>query len=414
MKKALLILCLSTTSWAQTLPTPLTLGDVLSWSSPGFKQAQQHLSIDGQALDLEAIEDAYNLQSSLDLALARREEYTQGENNSHGFIHLKKTLFDQSVEVNKDAQQAQLQISKAKLKQLQHDREVSLMRGFFDIVLADMSYETELQRLANAAVKQNRVQEDYDFQAASEVELLERQSQTQRANIGRIQAEAKQISTRAKLAQLLNLDYEQRPDDVVRPNFQHLFERKLPEFEHYQQQLFNNNPTLKQLQDSLSATQTQIQQEHNNLGLTLNSSARLGEQAYQRDKNGQWRVGLNLSMPLGRDDKKQQRIARLELKAKQTQLELEQYQHSLLAQALDYHLKLKTLRQTHRALIIELDYRDLFLERARANYEMGLKSGIGNAMTDFTDTERKLSQNEFDYLITLKQLYFLVGETYEI
>ena len=414
MKKALLILCLSTTTWAQTLPTPLTLGDVLSWSNPGFKQAQQHLSIDGQTLNLEAIEDAYNLQSSLDLALARREEYNQGENNSHGFIRLKKTLYDQSVEVKKQAQQAQLQITKAKLEQLNHERDISLMRGFFDIVLADMVYETELQRLANAAVKQNRVQEDYDLQAASEVELLERQSQTQRANIGRIQAEAKQISTRAKLAQLLNLDYEQRPDDVVRPNFQHLFEQKLPTFEHYQQQLFNNNLALKQLQDSLSATQTQIQQEHNNLGLTLNSSARLGEQAYQRDKNGQWRVGLNLSMPLGRDDKKQQRIAQLELKAKQTQLELEQYQHTLLAQALDYHLKLKTLRQTHRALMVELDYRDLFLERARANYEMGLKSGIGNAMTDFTDTERKLSQNEFDYLITLKQLHFLVGETYEI
>jgi hypothetical protein len=36
--------------------------------------------------------------------------------------------------------------------------------------------------------------------------------------VKRIEAEAAQITTRAKLAQLLNITYENRPDDLVKPD----------------------------------------------------------------------------------------------------------------------------------------------------------------------------------------------------
>ena len=415
MKKLLCLILFSSTTWAQTLPTPLSLNDVLSWAdNESFEQKQQQLDLQAQTLGLSQTQDGYNLKTSLDLALGSRAEYDQGLNNSHGFIRLNKVLYDQSLEISAHAQRKQLDNTKMQSQQIQHDRDVALMRGFFDVVLADMAFETVLQRLANAAVKQNRVQEDYDLQAASEVELLEWQTKTQTLVVDRIQAESQQISSRAKLAQLLNLDYEQRPDDVLRPNLKPLFKQALPNFEDFQAKLLTHNLKLKQLQHALSSTQQQISQENSNLGLVLSSSARLGEQAYQRDKNGKWRVGINLSMPLGSDDKKRQKLAKLKLKSQQQTLAIEQHQQGLVSQALIHHQKLRALRQAHKALVVELDYRDLFLERARANYEMGLKSGIGNAMTNFTDTERKLAQNEFDYLITLKQLYFLVGENYEI
>ena len=45
---------------------------------------------------------------------------------------------------------------------------------------------------------------------------------------------------------------------------------------------------------------------------------------------------------------------------------------------------------------------------------MELKSDIGNAMINYTDSERKLAENEFDYVITIKKLHYLIGENYEI
>ena len=45
---------------------------------------------------------------------------------------------------------------------------------------------------------------------------------------------------------------------------------------------------------------------------------------------------------------------------------------------------------------------------------MEIKSDIGDAMTNYTDSERKLAENEFNYMITLKKLHHLIGEDYEI
>ena len=45
---------------------------------------------------------------------------------------------------------------------------------------------------------------------------------------------------------------------------------------------------------------------------------------------------------------------------------------------------------------------------------MQIKSDIGNAMIEFTDTEWKLAKNEFDYAITLTKLKQLAGEHHEL
>ncbi len=415
MKKtiSLLMLALSAT-WIQALPNPLKLDQAIKISAKkNLFQQQQQLNIDHTQLQLNDLNNLYGTEATLDLELASRSNYSAASNNSHAFVYLKKTLFDQQIEINKSAQLSNIANAISTLEQIQHDKTLDIMRGFFDVVLADMTYETALEKLAMAAIREGRVKDDYDVKDASEVELLEKQTHTQVSQIERIKAESAQIKTRAKLAQLLDIDYANRPDDVVKPDYRQLFKKEIFEFEHYQQAL-NNNLKLKQLQQSLTAIKAQISQEKDNLGIVLSSNARLGDQAYQREKNGHWRVGLNLSMPFGTDTKQTNKISKLQLNARQKQLEIEQYQQTIEATALDYYLALKSLRQIHKALLIELDYRDLYLEKARANYEMEIKSDIGHAMVNVTDSERKLAENEFNYVITLKQLHHLIGENYEI
>jgi hypothetical protein len=43
---------------------------------------------------------------------------------------------------------------------------------------------------------------------------------------------------------------------------------------------------------------------------------------------------------------------------------------------------------------------------------MEIKSDIGSAMGNLTDTEWKLTKNEFDFVIVLTQLQQLAGEDY--
>ncbi|WP_428086236.1 TolC family protein [Candidatus Thioglobus sp.] len=409
-----LALFFSSAIWAQSLPNPLSLADVLELSKQrNFSEQQQQLNVDTQKIALDDWKSQYDIQATLDLELASRNSYQANTDNSHAFIYLKKTLYDQTLEIGKDAQLSNVNDALLYFEQLQYDKTIDVMRGFFDVVLADMNYQTSLEILAVAAVKEEQVKDDYDIQNASEVDLLEKQTTTQLSQIQRIKAESKQIQTRSELAQLLNISYENRPDDVIRPAYKTLFTKKLLEFEHYQQRL-TNNPKLKQLNQALLATNNQIAQEKNNLGMVISSNARLGEQAYQRNKNGKWRIGLNLSIPFGDDAEQDNKISQLQIQAKQKRISIQQYKQSLLGIALEYHLKLRSLRQIHKAVVIELDYRDLYLERARANYEMEIKSDIGDAMANYTNSERKLAENDFNYVITLKKLHHLIGEDYEI
>jgi hypothetical protein len=277
-----------------------------------------------------------------------------------------------------------------------------------------MRYETVLERLAISAIRANRVQDNFDVQDASEVELLEKQALTQLDVVKRIEGEAAQITTRAKLAQLLNIPYEDRPDDLVKPDLTHLFKKELEEFEIWQKKIQLNNPELGELKRMLANLKQQRNLEKNNNEIVISSNIRLGEQAYDSNKNGNWRAGLNLIMPFGQSQSQKKKTSELLAKIKQQQLFIGQRAQELNQQALALWLKLKTLKQLNNALITELDYRDLYLERARTNYEMEIKSDIGNAMSNLTDTEWKLAKNEFDFVIVSTQLQQLAGGDYEL
>lgn len=416
--KKLLMIAIAGASFhlqAQPLPNPLTLGQALEVSkTQNLLQKQQQVDVELSQSRLSQLDDTYKTQAKLDFQLAKRAEFSDGTNNSHAFLHLSQVLFDQNTEIQQHDKQSALATEKFKLKQLQTEKQVAVMRAFFDVVLADMRYETILEELAISAIREGRIRDDYDMQYASEVALLEKQTQTQ-INVGkRIEAEAEQITTRAKLAQVLGIAYENRPDDLVKPSFKHLFDKQLDEFEAWQAKLLKKNPDLLDMERVLASLKKQRQDELDNREILISSNARLGEQGYQRDKNGKWRLGLNLSMPLGQSDKQKRKVAELALNIKKQQLAIEQFREKINQQALAYWLKLRTLKQLNKSLVIELDYRDLYLEKARANYEMQIKSDIGFAMTNYTDSEWKLAKNEFDYVITLAKLKQLVGEEHEL
>ncbi len=410
---AITLVCLSFNTQALDLPNPLTLGDALKLTkNQNLDEQQQHINISLDRVKLDSYQDAYKPKVDLDLQLARRANENSGTNNSHAFVKINQVLFDQNTNIGQNTARSNLESTQFQLQQLKKDKTTQVMRAFFDVILSDMRYETVLERLAISAIREGRVKDDFDTKDASEVELLEKQTQTQLDVSKRIEAESLQITTRAKLAQLLNITYENRPDDLVRPNLKHFFENELGEFEIWQKKILNSNPDLDELERELVSLKQQINSEKNNKEIVISSNARLGEQAYQRDKNGKWRVGLNFVMPLGQSYSQKRKITELSLKIKQKKLSIDQLKQNLNQRALSLWLELKTLKQLQKALTVELDYRDLYLERARANYEMEIKSDIGHAMTNLTDSEWKLAKNEFNYVVTLTQLRQLAGENH--
>ncbi len=414
----LLISCLflSFSAQASKLPNPLTLGDALTLAKKqNLVEKQQQINVKLNEIELESHQDSYDPTFDLELQLARRDNKTSSTSNySHGFVKINKVLFDQNMQITQDAAKSTLKNSKFTLQQLRDDKIIQVSQAFFNVVLADMRYQTTLERLALSAIRANRVQDDFDVQDASEVELLEKQTLTQIDVSKRIEHEGEQIAARAKLAQLLNVSYENRPDDLIKPDLTDLFKKELDEFEAWQKKIQTNNPELGELKRLLADLKRQKNLELDNHGIVISSNIRLGDQSYDSPKNGHWRAGLNLAMPFGQSQSQKKKTAQLVAQIKQQELLIEQRAQDLNQQALSLWLKLKTLKQLNTALTTELDYRDLYLERARANYEMEIKSDIGNAMGNLTDTEWKLAKNEFDFVLTFTQLQQLAGEDYAL
>jgi outer membrane protein TolC len=416
--KSLLIawLFLSFSTQALELPNPLTLRHTLALATKqNLEQKQLHINIELDKIELKSYQDSYKTTVDLDLQLARRDNEKLGSTDySHAFIKINKVLYDQNVEINQNAAKSTVKNTEFALQQLKIDKTTQVMQAFFNIILADMRHETVLERLAISAIRANRIQDNFDVEDASEVELLEKRTLTQLDVVKRIEAEAAQITTRAKLAQLLNIAYKNRPDDLVKPDLTYFFKKELAGFEIWQEKIQLSNLELGELRRVLANLKQQRNLEKNNKEIVISSNIKLGEQSYDSSKNGNWRTGISFIMPFGQSQSQKNKTSKLLTKIKQQQLRIEQRTQALNQQALSLWLKLKTLKQRHQALTTELDYRDLYLELARANYEMEIKSDIGSAMSNLTDTEWKLTKNEFDFVIVFIQLQQLAGEDYEL
>ncbi len=416
--KSLLIawLFLSFSTQALELPNPLTLRHTLALATKqNLEQKQLHINIELDKIELKSYQDSYKTTVDLDLQLARRDNEKLGSTDySHAFIKINKVLYDQNVEINQNAAKSTVKNTEFALQQLKIDKTTQVMQAFFNIILADMRHETVLERLAISAIRANRIQDNFDVEDASEVELLEKRTLTQLDVVKRIEAEAAQITTRAKLAQLLNIAYKNRPDDLVKPDLTYFFKKELAGFEIWQEKIQLSNLELGELRRVLANLKQQRNLEKNNKEIVISSNIKLGEQSYDSSKNGNWRTGISFVMPFGQSQSQKNKTSKLLTKIKQQQLRIEQRTQALNQQALSLWLKLKTLKQRHQALTTELDYRDLYLELARANYEMEIKSDIGSAMSNLTDTEWKLTKNEFDFVIVFIQLQQLAGEDYEL
>lgn len=270
------------------------------------------------------------------------------------------------------------------------------MRRFFDVVLVDMQLETMLECLAISVIRANNVQDNFDINKASEVELLGKQAITQLDVSKRIKVEAEQILKRAKLADILGINYENRPDDLTKPELKHYFSKPFASLDELRKNAFKNNTTLQIMRRDLSSIKHQISSHKNDYGVVIKGNVRMGEQAYSREKDGKLRFGINLTMPLGNNTTRQQTITKLGMQAKQAELDIKQFKQNLSSQVLMLWLTLNELKQIQTSLTTELDYRDLYLEGARAHYEMELESDIGDALTQFTNTEYKLAKRELE------------------
>ncbi len=395
------------------LPEPLSLQDAFALARPdlpaiemalaareaGAAELAQAKSLSGIRLsaigELRAVEPSYR-------ALDR-------SNNDSSFrVALTKRLYDfgysealeESVRLAGDGSQWRHLGARQKAH-------LEIMRSFYDVILSDLQYARDNEAMAGAFIDADRARDRHELKRVSDVDLLELEATYQEALRVRTESEALQRASRSRLAIAMG-----RPDDLVSalvyppaPDT----ESPLPEYEALLAEVMQGNPELRALRAGVEAAEAGVEAARMGHGPVL--SGEIDASVYNRTTNSTHPLGagLVLEVPLLTGGAKDAAIAAARAELRSSRARLTATEHALRQKVLELWLSLGTLRRQLEALRVRGDYRELYLDRSRALYEMEVKTDLGDAMTEISALRLDVAYAEFEWMVAQAEMAALAG-----
>jgi len=398
---------------SESLPNPLSLAQALDIAGTrhpelaiidakrsranalyGAAQSQNHWRIDLLSR-IYAVEPS-PLQSSDD-----RQDYAAG-------IALRRRIFDfgynRALADARRADEKRWQLAWVDAKE-QH--KIHVLEAFFAVMHADLRYVRENEAMATAFVRFDRARDQRELGKVSDVEVLEKENRYQKVRLRRYRAQAEQRHTREQLAAVLNS--HELPQRLIPPKLKH---KKIPEeFEPLWQTAQQRNPGLTALRVKLHGAMDGLRAARRSAYPVIDASVQAW--SYSRDLAGRdrWQAGIEIHMPLWSGGAVQSAVAQAQAEWRLWRGELENATLQLRQALLETWLQLENLRVEREGGQVQLDYRDLYLDRSRALYELEVKTDLGDAMVMTSEARMHAAQVEFDTIRAWARLQVLQGQS---
>lgn len=407
---SLALLCLAPAALAAQ---PLTLEAVLAAVDV------PHPDLDAAAAQRELAEAEQSLAESLnDLRLTLEGSLRSGRNRYTGNdfesdnslrLNLRKTLLDSGrreagvAAARQEAQARNLQWLDARAQ-----RRITLMSRFFDVLITDMRYAANNEFMAVAYVNWDNARERMELGQVSAPDLAALEAAFQEWRIQRNDAERRAREKRAWLASALNRPGE-LPGELADPRLA-VNDRPLPEFEPLLARMQAENPRLLAQKQLLAASRNRLEALRADTLPSLEFEAEAASWSRESSTRDEVRAGINLVWPLYQGRRIDARLAR-----EQAQFHLLQAQHERLQLDLRQALyetwqDIQHLRDTERrAAAVQAGYRGLALEKARAEYELELKTNLGSSMAETQGAALRQRAVEYQLALAWARLEGLLG-----
>lgn len=398
----------------ETLPEPLTLEFALSLVDaphPDLLLAAAERDI-AQA-QRERAASAYGLNASvtaealwIDPSDTARD---QSHDDSQATLQLHKRLYDFGhTRAQVAAAQAQIDSRQSRYTDAHLNRGLSILERYLDVLLADLEFRLHDEAMAIAYVRLDRTRDRHELKQVSDIERLEIETVYQETRSARIAAQAKQRTSRVRLAEAL-----QRPgqlsSQLAEPDL-HVLDRPLPALEAVLTEVFANNAQVQALRAEHAAAEAHLRAARAVDRPVLSGVAEASE--YQRSSGTRDPVsaGLQLQVPLytGGRGAAERAQARAELRRQDAIIAAAEAQ--LREQVQMLWEEIQVLKASREETQTRFDYRELYLDRSRALYEMEVRTDLGDAMV--RSAEARLYEAQLDYrlLRAWAQLNVLRGQ----
>ena len=361
----------------EPLPEPLTLEYALSLVDEMHptllaQEARRKLS-QAQRLQAEA-------ENALSVSIEGRARWVEpssiaeeeGVTDDHKLsLFVRKPLYDFGLNSAKReaAQQGELGAAQ-RYRMALRERKVAIMQAFFDVLLADMQYARDNEELAITYIALDKLQNRQEMGQASDIQVFELESEYQRVRTRINRSQNLQRATRSRLA---------------------------------------SNPQITALELELEAARRQVEAARAIAGPRLDGE--LEASAYSRElgSSDRFRAGVTLEIPIYTGGRVDAAVAEQQAIVYEVQSRLAEARYVLRQSVLDLWLELQNLKLQREQAYSEMDYRELYLDRSRTDYQLEFEADLGDAMVRMSEAQLALAKNNYEYAIAWERLLALTN-----
>ncbi len=320
---------------------------------------------------------------------------------------VKKSLYDFGLSASKEKQfDTLIRVKEAELELKKEEYINDVIEAYFQVLRADNQYLADNENMSIAYIRFNRAQENAEFGLTSDLDILEAQSNYEQVRQQRYFSEDQQRFTRQVLAELLGSST--LPDQLETPNIN---TRRIiiDDVSKLIDLALKNSKNIQLKYLKLDASKQGLNIASSVISPNIDVEFQLNDYKYDTPTRDEWRASINFNIPLYSGDRSTSASQSASAKYHSTLSELQQAQSSLRIKVLKLWQRIKQKTVEFQGAKIKQEYRDLYLEQSRANYELEYKSDLGDSMVQFSRSRAERFSIEFDLEIAWRELISLVG-----
>lgn len=285
---------------------------------------------------------------------------------------------------------------------------IAIMAAYFDVLLADLRNTRDQEEMTVAYLTFDRARNRHELGMLSEIDLLELESISMAKLVLFRQSGYQQYSTRTNLANILNMPGNPQ-SDLETPELEGN-NRKIPDdISEWVGIAEKQNPLLLSLQAKVLANNQRLASARGITNPVLTGQVEVSKYAREAGGYDNWRAGVTLDIPLKTSGKAKAVIAEYRAELLKAKAELEQQRRQVGQKLLELWNELKTLYVERDSLEALMDYRDLYLDRSRAIYQLEVKADLGDAQAKIMDAQLKVMQNKFAIALAWARVEAMLG-----
>jgi outer membrane protein TolC len=397
---------------AEPAPT-LTLETVLAAAEaphPDLDLARAQQAAAGAEAQLAASLADFRVTLEGALRTGRNAVYNDRFHPDHqARLNARKTLFDAGrMDSGIAAAREETGARDLQLLDTRAQRRLSLMARFFDVLMADMQYAAETEFMATAYVSWDNAKDRQALGQMAQWELAELEARYLDSRTRRNEVLRKLRDKRMQLAGALNRPQTVQ-EDLIDPKLAGN-ERPLPELAPLLDALQARNPRLLAQKKLLAATQNRLEGVRADNRPSIEFEAEAAAWSRESSTRDDVRAGLNFVWPLWQGGRVDARMAREQARFQELQAQHDKLQLELRQALADTWEEIQLLRDSERkSSDSNALYRDLALEKARAEYELELKTNLGSSMAETQSARLRKRAVEYRLALALARLEALLG-----